>query len=78
IRLFAEYDRDLLLTFLKSSEVYSFDKAAEICEKRHYIPELVHILSKTGQTKRALFLIIGELGDVSQAIAFAKEHPDLW
>ncbi|KAI5361502.1 Putative vacuolar protein sorting-associated protein Vps41/Vps8 [Septoria linicola] len=78
IRLFAEYDRDLLLTFLKSSEVYSFDKAAEICERRHYIPELVHILSKTGQTKRALFLIIGELGDVSQAIAFAKENPDLW
>lgn len=78
IRLFAEYDRELLLTFLKSSEVYSFDKAAEICERRHYIPELVHILSQTGQTGKALQLIIGELGDVAQAIAFAKEHPDLW
>ncbi|KXT10562.1 hypothetical protein AC579_1804 [Pseudocercospora musae] len=78
IRLFAEYDRDLLLTFLKRSEVYSFDKAAEICERRHYIPELVHIHSKTGQTRRALNLIIGELGDVKQAIEFAKENPDLW
>ncbi|EME77971.1 uncharacterized protein MYCFIDRAFT_33959 [Pseudocercospora fijiensis CIRAD86] len=78
IRLFAEYDRDLLLTFLKRSEVYSFDKAAEICERRHYIPELVHIYSKTGQTRRALNLIIGELGDVRQAIEFAKENPDLW
>ncbi|KAG9550926.1 WD domain-containing protein, partial [Aureobasidium melanogenum] len=37
-----------------------------------------YLLSKTGQTKRALFLIIGELGDVSQAISFTKENPDLW
>jgi hypothetical protein len=78
VRLFAEYDRDLLLTFLKQSQLYSYERAAEICERRHYIPELVHILSRTGQTKRALFLIIGELGDVSQAIAFAKDNPDLW
>lgn len=78
LRLFAEYDRPLLYEFLKASEVYSYDKAAKICEHRHYIPELVHILSKTGQTKEALSLIIGELGDVSQAIGFAKDHPDLW
>ncbi|KAI6904970.1 WD domain-containing protein, partial [Hortaea werneckii] len=31
-----------------------------------------------GQTKRALFLIIGELGDVRQAISFAKENGELW
>lgn len=39
-----------------------------------------HILSKTGQTKRALDLIINKLGDVSFAISFAKEQddPDLW
>lgn len=78
VRLFAEYDRPLLLEFLKSSEVYSYDRAAEICEQRHFIPELVHILSKTGQTKKALLLIIGELGDVGAAINFAKENPDLW
>lgn len=78
VRLFAEYDRPLLLEFLKSSEVYNYDRAAEICEQRHYIHELVHILSKTGQTKKALLLIIGELGDVGAAINFAKENPDLW
>ncbi|CAK3968224.1 Vacuolar sorting-associated 41 [Lecanosticta acicola] len=78
VQLFAEYDRDLLLTFLKSSELYSYDKAAEICKERHYIPELVHVLSKTGQTEKALWLIIDELGDVSQAIAFTKQYPDLW
>ncbi len=39
-----------------------------------------YILSKTGQTKRALYLIIEKLSDVSFAISFAKEQddPDLW
>lgn len=78
VDLFATYDRALFLTFLRASTVYSYDKAAAICEARHFIPELVYILSKTGQTKRALFLIIGELGDVKLAIDFAKENPDLW
>lgn len=78
VELFATYDRPLLLDFLRASTIYSYDKAAAICEQRHFIPELVYILSKTGQTRRALFLIIGELGDVKQAIEFAKENPDLW
>lgn len=39
-----------------------------------------YILSKTGQTKQALYLIIDKLSDVSFAISFAKEQddPDLW
>ena len=82
VTLFAQYDRDLLLTFLKSSSLYSYEKATALCEQQHFIPELVHILSKTGQTKRALSLIIGELGDVKQAILFAKENSskdgELW
>jgi hypothetical protein len=50
------------------------------CEERDYIPELVYLYSKTGQTKRALYLIIDRLADVSQAISFAKEQndTDLW
>ncbi|KAK3630822.1 Vacuolar protein sorting-associated protein 41 [Elasticomyces elasticus] len=78
VRLFAAYDRTLLLTFLRASEVYSYERAAALCEQKHYIPELVYILSKTGQTKRALHLIIGELGDVKQAIEFAKANGELW
>lgn len=51
-----------------------------MCEERDYIPELVYLYSKTGQTKRALFLIIDRLADVSQAISFAKQQDDtdLW
>ena len=78
VQLFAQYDRDLLIEFLRASDVYNYEAAAATCERMHYIPELVHVLAKTGQTKRALSLIIDELGDVRQAIAFAKENPDLW
>ncbi|KAF2148899.1 hypothetical protein K461DRAFT_231837 [Myriangium duriaei CBS 260.36] len=78
LSLFAQYDRDLLSLYLRTSTAYALDKATSICEERSLIPELVYLLSKTGQTKKALFLIIEKLADVSQAISFAKEHPDLW
>lgn len=50
------------------------------CEDHNYVPELVYLYSKTGQMKRALYLIIDRLGDVSRAIAFARDldDPDLW
>ncbi|KAF2868986.1 vacuolar assembly protein-like protein [Massariosphaeria phaeospora] len=80
VSLFAEYDRPLLKKYLRESQSYDLGKATAICEEREYIPELVHILSKTGQTKRALLLIIEKLSDVSFAISFAKEQddPELW
>lgn len=80
VELFAEYDRPLLMIFLKSSQSYTLDFASRICEQRNYIPELVYLLSKEGRTAQALRLIIDSLNDVSQAIAFAKEQNDasLW
>ncbi|KAI1492284.1 hypothetical protein F5X96DRAFT_627555 [Biscogniauxia mediterranea] len=80
VHIFAVFDRELLMDFLKVSTSYMFEKAVQECESAHYIPELVYLYSKTGQMKRALYLIIDRLGDVSQAIAFAKEQddPDLW
>lgn len=80
VEIFSEYDRELLMDFLHSSTSYTFEKAVKICERQHYIEELVYLLSKTGQLKRALFLIIDELKDVSKAITFTKEQGDqgLW
>ncbi|RAL01661.1 CLH domain-containing protein [Aspergillus ibericus CBS 121593] len=80
VELFADYDRPLLMEFLQTSTSYSFDMAVSICEGRHFTPELIYLLSKTGQTKRALNLILSDLKDVSQAIQFAKSQnePDLW
>ena len=80
VSLFAEYDRELLMTFLKTSQSYTLETASQICESRSYIPELVYLLSREGRTAQALRLIIDSLGDVSGAITFAKEQNDasLW
>ncbi|KAK9449971.1 uncharacterized protein V1518DRAFT_382855 [Limtongia smithiae] len=80
VTLYAEYDRPKLLDFFKKSNSYNLEKASEVCEKREYIPELVYILGKTGENKRALMLIINRLQDVEQAINFAKSQDDkeLW
>ena len=80
VRLFAEYSRPLLLPFLRASQSYTLSSASKECEIRHYIPELVYLLSKEGRISQALRLIIDEVGDVAQAIAFAKEQGDkgLW
>lgn len=80
VEVFAEYDRPLLMEFLQTSISYTFETATSICEQRHFTPELIYLLSKMGQTKRALNLILSDLKDVSQAITFAKsqDDPDLW
>lgn len=80
ISLYAEYDRTKLMALLKSTRAYSLENAAKICESRDYIPELVYILGKTGNNKKALRLIIEKLRDVQQAIAFAftQADPELW
>ena len=80
VSLFAEYDRPLFFTFLKSSQSYTLEKASTICDSRQYIPELVYLLAKEGRTRQALSIIIDKIADVSLAIAFAKEQddPDLW
>jgi hypothetical protein len=80
VEVFADYDRPLLMEFLQTSISYSFEAATHICEQRHFTQELIYLLSKVGQTKRALNLILSDLKDVSQAISFAKtqDDPDLW
>ncbi|KAM0281144.1 hypothetical protein ACHAQH_003723, partial [Verticillium albo-atrum] len=80
IQLFAKYDRSMLMDFLRSSTSYAIEKATQECERYRYDDELVYLYSKTGQMKRALFLIIDRLKNVKKAIEFAKEQddPELW
>ena len=80
VALFAEHDRPLLAEFLRASRGYSYDRATAVCEARGYHAELVYLLAQTGQTKRALGLIINQLGDVGLAIDFTREQGDaeLW
>ncbi|KAM0375025.1 hypothetical protein ACHAO7_002982 [Fusarium culmorum] len=80
VHLFATFDRSLLMEYLKTSVSYTFEKAVQECENFSYYDELVFLYSKTGQMKRALYLIIDRLKNVHKAIEFAKEQddPDLW
>ncbi|KAJ4255522.1 Vacuolar protein sorting-associated protein 41 [Fusarium torreyae] len=80
VHLFATFDQPLLMQYLKTSVSYTFDKAVQECETFSYYDELVFLYSKTGQMKRALYLIIDRLKNVHKAIEFAKEQddPDLW
>ncbi|KAM5359309.1 hypothetical protein ACJZ2D_014570 [Fusarium nematophilum] len=80
VHLFATFDRSLLMQYLKTSVSYTFEKAVQECETFSYYDELVYLYSKTGQMKRALYLIIDRLKYVHKAIEFAKEQddPDLW
>ncbi|XP_045469262.1 vacuolar protein sorting-associated protein 41 homolog [Harmonia axyridis] len=80
VRLYAMYDREKLLPFLKKSEYYPIQEALNICQKEKYYPEMVFLLGKMGDTKEALELIISQLQDMQHAITFCQEHDDqeLW
>ncbi|SPO21560.1 related to Vacuolar assembly protein VPS41 [Ustilago trichophora] len=81
VKLYAEYESTRLMPYLRAmSSFYSFEKAYAICEEHDYVPEMVFLLGRVGDNKRALSLIIERLGDVERAIDFAKEQndDDLW
>ncbi|GAB1297941.1 Vacuolar protein sorting-associated protein 41 homolog [Apodemus speciosus] len=66
-------------------EVYKFKeigqlKALEICQQRNFVEETVYLLSRMGNSRSALKMIMEELHDVDKAIEFAKEQDDgeLW
>ncbi|KAL8279333.1 hypothetical protein RQP46_008370 [Phenoliferia psychrophenolica] len=80
VDLYAQYDANKLMDFLRASNYYSLERAYKICDARDLVPEMVFLLGRMGDNKRALNLIIERLGDVQRAIEFAKEQNDhdLW
>jgi len=80
VELTAEYHPERLMAFLRQSNNVPLRDALAICEQRKMIPEQVFLLQRCGNTAKALDLIITELGDVDEAIEFAKEvnDEDLW
>ncbi|KAM4688354.1 vacuolar protein sorting-associated protein 41 homolog [Discoglossus pictus] len=80
ISLYAEYDRPNLLPFLRDSTHCPLEKALEICHQRNFVEETVFLLSRMGNSRRALQMIMEELHNVDKAIEFAKEQDDaeLW
>jgi hypothetical protein len=45
VELFAEYDRPLLMEYLRKSQSYDLGKATAVCERNEYVPELVYVSS---------------------------------
>jgi hypothetical protein len=78
--MYAEFATDRLIGFLRSSSSYDLEMAYKICQERDLVPEMVFLLGRMGNNKKALTLIIERLGDVHRAIDFAKEQSDddLW
>ncbi|KAK7789046.1 hypothetical protein R5R35_010545 [Gryllus longicercus] len=77
VRLYAEFDREKLLPFLRRRDQYPIQEALNICHERSFYPEMVYLLDRMGNTKDALVLIMQELQDIDHAITFCKEHDDL-
>ncbi|XP_016478552.1 vacuolar protein sorting-associated protein 41 homolog [Nicotiana tabacum] len=80
VELYADYDPKMMLTFLRSSQHYTLEKAYEICVKKDLLKEQVFILGRMGNAKQALSVIINSLGDIEEAIEFVSMQQDdeLW
>ncbi|WVO14232.1 hypothetical protein L204_101864 [Cryptococcus depauperatus] len=80
VKLYAAYDVERLMPFLRASNFYDLEKAYAICKERDYVSEMVFLLGRMGNNKQALMLLIERLGDVQRAIGFATEQADedLW
>jgi hypothetical protein len=80
VKLYIEYQPDLLINFLRLSSHYSYPEAYKLVKAKDHIPEMLYLLGKMGDTRKALFLIVERLQNVEMAIEFAKEQNDdnLW
>ncbi|CAD6996770.1 unnamed protein product [Ceratitis capitata] len=80
INLYAKYEREKLLPFLKGSNHYPMQEALDVCKRELFYPEMVYLLGQMGNTIEALNIIIEKIKDIEMAIEFCKEHndSDLW
>lgn len=80
VKLYANFAREKLLPFLRSSDNYPIQDALDVCKECKFYPETVYLLGRIGSTKDALNIIIEDLKDINQAITFCQEHDDreLW
>ena len=78
--LYADYQREKLLHFLQNSQYIILAQAQKELQERNLVPEIVYILERMGQIKKALQLVLHAIKDVNQAIEFCKKHndKDLW
>lgn len=80
VELYANYSPENLLDFLKGSNSYSLEKALNVCTDLKLIPEVVFLLTRMGNAKKALDYIINSMNDIHYAVEFCQQHSDneLW
>ncbi|XP_018795192.1 PREDICTED: vacuolar protein sorting-associated protein 41 homolog [Bactrocera latifrons] len=80
VNLYAKYEPEKLLPFLKRSNHYPMQEALDVCKRELFYPEMVYLLGQMGNTIEALNIIIEKIQDIEMAIEFCKEHndSDLW
>ncbi|XP_073011981.1 vacuolar protein sorting-associated protein 41 homolog [Typha latifolia] len=80
VELYADYEPQMLLPFLRSSHYYKLDKAYDIFSRKELLREQVFVLGKMGNAKQALAIIINKLEDIEEAVEFVTEQHDdeLW
>lgn len=80
VALYADFQRDKLLHLLQTSQDICLTQAQKDLQERSLGPEIVYILERTGQFKKALQIVVHSIKEVNQAIEFCKKHndKDLW
>nr|CCA22602.1 vacuolar protein sortingassociated protein 41 putat [Albugo laibachii Nc14] len=82
VALYVKYKLDALLHFLQGNFFIALEKVYRLCET-HSPPlweAMIYLLSRMGQEKKALELILTQLQDLQQAIHFVQSQKDarLW
>lgn len=80
VNLYAKYDQEKLLPFLKRSKNYPLQEAYALCKERVFHSEMIYLLDRMGDPSQALNIILKDVNDINMAIEFCKEHNDseLW
>ncbi|KAI5954375.1 VPS41 [Candida jiufengensis] len=80
IRLYCEFNKKLLYDFLISNNNYNVDEAIKLCEINEYYKELIYLLGKIGENKKALDLVISKLNNPEMAFEFVYKlnDKDVW
>ncbi|KAJ1619992.1 hypothetical protein T492DRAFT_915524 [Pavlovales sp. CCMP2436] len=76
VRLYAQFAKALLLPFLRASGAYPLAPTLRTCEAAGLVRERVFILSRMGNSRAALELLLGELCDMKAALSFVREQAE--
>jgi len=80
VSLYADYEPEKLMGFLRKAGNYNLQEALAICDKKQLYHETVFLYGRAGNGRVALQIILEKLNDIEEAIKFCRETGDqtLW